>query len=626
MLTSALDILKDLNVEQRAIVKNINGSYLVLSGPGSGKTRCLVSRTQYMIRNNIDPASILLFTFTNKAANEIRERIQEAVEASAAEKITIGTYHSVCLRILKKHFRVLGLLRKNFSIYDQDDCYALIKRLAPTGTDYRSAMTYISRCKDHLISTDEALTIASVNKENEQFAEIYKAYQSCLLRNNAIDFDDIIYYVIKILENHENIRNSLVSQFRYITSDETQDASVSNIRLLELLTGNNNNTCMFLDDDQSIYGFRGADIKGVLKSASKFTDIKIMYLSCNYRSTQSIVNASISVINNNKSRMDKALFTENTNGDKIICFSKYNKEQEASNIYEIVKYLTTEKHLKYDDIAILYRNNTQSKSIEQQLLKNSIPYTLKNSIAFTERKEIKDLVAYLRLIVNHYDYEAFKRVINVPKRGLGVSTIEKISKYLDENSSMNTISACNAILRTKKLGTKYATKLKEFVSIITFLSDTVYDMEPYDFIKSMLVKLSYSEAIKEYDNENFGERYTHVLQFANLAKQYVDINDFISMFTVSSDSDEDDSNKVTLSTMHGCKGLEWPAVIVAGLNDPVIPGYSSVEEERRLFYVAITRARQYLFLSSYLYDKGRPDIMKHCRFIDEIDSQYITTI
>ena len=619
----ALDILKDLNKEQIEVVKNINGSYFVLSGPGSGKTKCLVSRTQYMLRNGILPESIVLFTFTIKAANEIKERIKAVIDPSIADKLTIGTYHSVCLRILKAHIDAVPIINKNFTIYDQSDSFSILKKIcSETAVEVREALNYISDKKDHLISYQDAILEAESPYEKKK-AEIYSIYQQHLIKNNAMDFDDIIFYTVQMLENHQKIRQNLNERYRYIVSDETQDASTSNLRLLELL-GFGNNVCMFLDDDQSIYGFRGADVTAVLQSTVKFPNMRTLHLNRNYRSTQTIVNASVDVINHNINRKEKELFTQNDSGVKIMYYTKYNKDQEATNVYNLVKYLT-KKGLSYNEIAVLYRNNALSKSVESAFLKGSIPYTIKNSISFFERKEVKDIIAYVRFITNPYDDEAFKRIINIPKRGIGPATISDIETYVDENKGKNILECCNKIIDEKIVLSKGAiNRLKPFIELISDLHEQSEVYLPADLVKEIINRINYIEVLKHDNAESWPDKYLNVMEIIDLAQQYMDIQDFLRSVMCAPEHDTSSSEeKVTLSTIHGCKGLEWKAVIIIGLNDDILPGRSNEEEERRLFYVAMTRAKEYLFMSRFMFDQGKPDAAKECRFIREIPSEYI---
>lgn len=622
----ALDILKELNKEQIDVVKSIKGSYFVLSGPGSGKTKCLVSRTQYMLRNGILPESIVLFTFTIKAANEIKERIKAVIDQSVADKLTIGTYHSVCLRILKANIEAVPLINKNFTIYDQSDSFSIMKKVcSETGVEVRDLANYISDMKDHLISYEEAMQLAETPYEKRK-AELYAVYQQTLIKNNSMDFDDIIYYTVKMLENHQKIKQALNDQYQYIVSDETQDASTSNLRLLELL-GYGNNVCMFLDDDQSIYGFRGADVEAVLGSTVKFPNMQILHLNRNYRSTQTIVNASVDVINNNKNRKEKELFTENTNGVKIMYYTKYNKDQEAANVYNLIKYLN-KNGIEYQDIAVLYRNNVLSKHVESALLKGSIPYAIKNSISFFERKEVKDIIAYVRFVTNPYDDEAFKRIINIPKRGIGPATISDIETYVEENKGKNILECCQKIIDEKIMLSKGAiNRLKPFIDLIRDLHQQSEVYMPADLVKEIVNRINYVDVLKHDHPEEWTDRYLNIMELVNLAEQFMDIQDFLRSVMCAPEHDNtENNNKVTLSTIHGCKGLEWKAVIIIGLNDEILPGRSGEEEERRLFYVAMTRAKEYLFLSRYLFDHGKPDAMQECRFIKEIPTEYITRI
>ncbi len=625
-MLNVFQILASLNPEQRTVVKSINGPYFVLSGPGSGKTKCLVSRTQYMLYNKIAPESILLFTFTVKAANEIKERIAESIDKSAAEKITIGTYHSVCLRILKKYYTWLGLFKENFTIYDQTDTSGILKKLCSSSTiDQQTIANYISDQKDNLLSPEESLKNSNTSIDNEK-ALLYSEYQKILVRNNAIDFDDILFYTVKLLQSFPKIREELNEQYKYIISDETQDASTSNICLLQLLSQKYNNICMFLDDDQSIYGFRGANLNSILSIPGHMQNMTILHLNQNYRSTQNIVNGALSVINHNKKREQKELFTCNQTGQNIIYTEKYNTEQESKNAINLVKYLVEKKGLAYSDVAILYRNNALSRPLESVLMQNNIPYSIKNGLAFFERKEIKDVLAYIRFILNHYDDEAFKRIINIPQRGIGTVTINKIEKYVDEHIGTDIIKCCEEIIANKMFGAGTLSKLKEFVDYINTSTEVIDDYMPHEFVTKLIREINYSAVLLKDDPDTYVDRYANVLQLVTMALGYIDIRDFVSSVALIQNTDEENDNKVTLTTMHGCKGLEWKAVIVIGLNDSVIPGRSDEEEERRLFYVAMTRAKEYLFLSRPIFTPKCSYANAKCRFIDEIDKQYVSDI
>lgn len=579
-----------------------------------------------MLYKDIKPESILLFTFTVKAANEIKERIAETIDKSAAEKISIGTYHSICLRILKKYYTSLNLFKENFTIYDQTDATNILKQLCSASSiDSINAANYISDKKDNLISPEEAIYQANTSIESE-YAKVYSEYQKILIRNNAIDFDDIIYYTVKILESFPKIKAALNEQYKYIISDESQDASTSNIRLLQLLAGDSNNICMFLDDDQSIYGFRGANLKSILKIPEQMKDMHILHLNQNYRSTKKIVNGALSVINHNRFRESKELFTNNELGSNIIYTEKYNTEQESKNAINTISYLINKKGLDYKDIAILYRNNALSKPLETALLQNSIPYTIKNSIAFFERKEIKDVLAYIRFILNHYDDEAFKRIINIPQRGIGAVTINKIEKYVDENIGTDIVTCCEQIINNKMLSAGVTQKLQGFIEYIKTMSDKIDDYRPAEFITKIIQDINYSMVLIKDDPDTYADKYSNVLQLITIAAGFIDIRDFISNTSIIQNSDEINENKVTLSTMHGCKGLEWKAVIIIGLNDSIIPGRSDEEEERRLFYVAMTRAKEYLFLSRPIFTPRCQTANHKCRFIDEINKEYLSDI
>lgn len=583
-----------------------------------------------MLYKGVPPESIILFTFTVKAANEIKGRIAEMIAPEIADKITIGTYHSVCLKILKKYYTSLNLFKENFTVYDQTDTANILKDLCIDNSyniDIYTIANYISNQKDNLLSPEDSYKNTTTPFEQAK-AQLYANYQKILIKNNAVDFDDIIFYTIKILQSFPNIRKTINSQYQYIVSDESQDASTSNIELLKILshdyeTNKSKNLCMFLDDDQSIYGFRGANLDTILNIPNKEPQVQILYLNRNYRSTPNIVNGALSVINNNKKRCSKELFTNNNIGSNITYFEKYNTDQEAKNIVNTINYLINKKGFEYKDIAILYRNNVLSRPIETVLMQNSMPYTIKNGMAFFEHKEIKDILAYIRFILNHYDNEAFKRIINIPSKGIGKATINKIELYVNEHNNTNIIECCKQMVIAKMFSKKVCDSLSDFIDYIEFNSKIIDDYTPANFVTHIIQTLNYSIILKDEDADTFAERYANVLQLAAIALGYIDIRDFINTTSLLRTSDDNIDNSITLTTMHGCKGLEWKAVFIIGLNDNVIPGRSNVEEERRLFYVAMTRAKEYLFLSRAIFNARNNMTSERCRFINEIDNQYI---
>lgn len=616
---TTLRLIKGLNAKQREVALDYTGPCFVSACPGSGKTLTLVKRTQYMIYKGVDPKEILLFTFTIKAANEIKNRIAKYV-GDAAQDITIGTYHSICLKLIKQYRKLLNL-NKHFTIYNDDDRNNIIKELVKGSTiDSKELSNYISRKKDLMESAQACWEYSlSHNGYDKNKAELYYKYQERLKKENAIDFDDIIFYAITLLQNFNYVKEAVNEQYKYIISDETQDASYSNLLLLKLLNGYNN-ICLFLDDDQSIYSFRGANVKEIINTEKHFGKMKSYVLDTNYRSTQTIVKAARELIANNKYRINKDCNTINDCGEKIIYTEKFNKEQEADYVASVIKFLTIKHKLKYSDIAVLYRNNVLSKAIETALLKTRIPYHIKNHINLMDRYEIKIIIHYMRFIMNPYDYEAFKYIVNIPKRSIGESTIQKIYTYWNENSSMDLLTACKSIELSKKV----KSNLKEFCKLIEELKYYINIEMPNEFILRIINVLNYTNYLKEYDVDNYCERYSNVIDLIEISKGFMNNEEFISSFMIDSEEIDSDEDQVNLMTIHSCKGLEWKAVILIGASNTILPGKDcDMEEERRLFYVAITRAQKYLFITRHKYEAGRPEPLSCSRFVKEINPEYI---
>ena len=632
-MTSRQNILDRLNEEQKLAVLDYYGPQFLVAGPGSGKTFTLVSRTQYMILDGINPSNILLFTFTNKAAKEIKERISRAVGEDTAKMITSGTYHSFCCRLLRQYGENLGY-KKGFSIFDSDDSKKLVKKITKgSDVDYNALIAYMSKQKRNLISPQKALEDAHQNEDD--FAKYYSEYQKSLFQQNSMDFDDLIYNTIRLLKRFPDVLAKVNSKYKYITADESHDSSNCDIELIRLLAGpedKGQNVCFILDDNQSIYGFRGADIAAVLGISRIFPNLKYYYLNQNYRSSKTIVEASKSMIANNSNQIEKNIFTSNEVGDKIIVFEEGNPQYEAIRIVKMIQTLHQKYNYNYKDIAILYRTSNQSRVIEEIFLKYKIPYEILSGINFYSRKEIKDIVAFIRFLVNPWDQEAFKRIVNIPKRGIGDKTIEKI---LDEaNNHMPPVdcyTACRNLLEKNEIKGKAKGGISQFLETIKTLGETMDDKTVPDLVSDIIKFSNYYEYLKDEAGDDYDDKVVNLLELVELSYSFNTLEEFLEQTSLDRKEDEDESDNVQLLTMHMSKGLEWDAVFCIGCNEGTNPHFRSlgstlaIEEERRLFYVAMTRAKKHLFLtrSKKIQQNGFFIDAKPSRFISEINKKYL---
>jgi DNA helicase-2/ATP-dependent DNA helicase PcrA len=621
-------ILDELNEEQRKPVKDYLGPQFIVAGPGAGKTKTIVSRTQYMILDGLNPSNFLLFTFTNKAAKEIKSRIANAIGDELAAEITMGTYHSFCCKLLRKYVseEVLGFDRY-FSIFDSDDSMKAIKKIKSDDIDEKKLADYISKKKHKMISPQKAL-----EDRDDQLAFYYSKYQDELWKQNAMDFDDLIYNCIRMLELFPEIKLRVNNKYRYISSDEYHDSSSADIRLIELLAGDERNVCFILDDNQSIYGFRGADLKAVLNIRNIFTDLKTFFLNQNYRSTNMIVNASKSLIAKNENQIKKKIFTENPTGDPVIYCEEADPAHEALRAVKLIQLVMKKYNYKYSDCAILYRTSAQSRIMEELLLKYNMPYEILSGLNFFNRKEIKDIVSIVSFIANNYNIERFTRIVNIPKRGIGDKTIEKI---IDESRAdiqqVDLITSCKTLLEKKKIKGKAKEGLTQFVEFIEDIMNTMDDLTIPELLNHIIEKSHYYEYLKETEAETYEDRVNNLNELIQLSYTYSSLEEFLEKACLDRKEDEDEEDKVQLLTMHMSKGLEWPCVIIIGCNEGTCPHarslafQSQIEEERRLFYVGMTRAEKNLFLlrpkrtmMNGFYVNARPS-----RFISEVDTNYL---
>lgn len=631
MQSEKLKILSELNEQQKKPVLDYKGASIVIAGPGSGKTFCVVSRVAYMIEDGVDPKSILLFTFTKKGANEIKERVTKHM-GTRAKNITVGTYHSFCGRLLRKYVHVLKIWKSNFSIYDADDSLSVITKIIKEDDELsksikpETASNRISRWKDDLMSAQDAISTSKENYE-KLCARIYDAYSRELRAQNAMDFDDLIFYMVKILEEYPDIKEKINKRYRFLIADESQDSSPRDLRLIELLGGKDMNVCLVGDDFQCIFSFRGSNIQSFFDFVEKYK-LKKFLLEQNYRSTRTIVSASKSVIEHNKDQFDKSVFTENDQGTPVVLYAMQDERSEAMRVTQIVKALE-KRGVPLNEIAVLYRMSYLSRKIEDSFLANSIKYRMLSGLPFYARQEIKDLMAYLRFIMNPMDQVALERALTRPKRGIGEVSLVSIftSVYEDDIIDVDQLSDISPDIKGKaKKG------YENFVTVVQELNDMYKNgSTPLELIERLIGLTGYLDFLKKEHKEDFDDRKRNIEELMNIAESYLMLEDFVGNMTINeTDSEEQDDNGVNMLTIHGSKGLEFKAVIIVGCNQGTIPHFKEVEagdisEERRLFYVGMTRAKELLFLtrSKMTIRNGAPSFTSPSVFLNEIDKQYI---
>ena len=635
------DILKGLNDKQYEAVVNTEGPCLVIAGAGSGKTKVLTHKIAYLIgEKQVKPWNILAITFTNKAANEMKERIGNLVGDVAAD-IWMGTFHSICVRILRRFIDRIGF-DSSFIIFDTSDQRTLVKAcIKSIGLDDkmftdRSVLSEISNAKNEMLEPDQYTVRANGDFRKEKIALVYEMYQKRLKENNAIDFDDIINYTIKILMENPDILEYYSDKFHYVLVDEYQDTNKAQFTLVKMLASKNGNITVVGDNDQGIYSFRGADISNILNFERDFPGTKIIKLEQNYRCTGNILKAANAVIKNNEVTYKKELWTENEVGNLPAVYSAKNEYDEGTYIAQQIEHLRREEYYKYSDFAILYRMNTQSRAIEEILRRESIPYKIIGGLKFYERKEIKDIISYLRLIQNPSDNLSLKRIINEPKRGIGKTSLDKI----EELSINSGVPMYEIIKNAEQYGlNRVFLNSREFVNAIEELRAKKDDIKISDLIKETLKKSGYTQALENENTIEAENRIENLDEFLTVAIEFEDesadnkLSDFLEGITLSSDIDnmEETEETVTLMTLHSAKGLEFPVVFLVGMEEGIFPGYKSIgepkelEEERRLCYVGITRAKEHLFLtcSKQRTIFGSTSCNQVSRFLREIPSDLL---
>lgn len=603
-----LNLLEKLNDKQREAASQIDGSILILAGAGSGKTRTITYRIAHMIENvGISPYSILAVTFTNKAAKEMRERVEELV-GDVAKACTISTFHSFGMRLLRMYGKEVGY-NSNFTIYDTDDQKRIVKailkgqNLSINGVKLteRDLVSMISKIKEQIKTLDEYSVM------NKQIVEVYDKYNRALLESNAMDFSDILLNTYKLLQKSE-ILEKVQNKYKYIMIDEYQDTNNLQYKIIDLIARKSSNLCVVGDENQSIYGFRGANILNILNFETNYNNAKIIKLEENYRSTTTILDAANELIKNNKSSKDKKLWTQNGKGDLIKVLACDNARDEVSRIIEIIK----ENHqngIAYRDMTILYRTNAQSRLFEEGFLRYNIPHKVFGGISFYSRAEIKDIIAYLSIIVNPQDELNLQRIINVPKRKVGEKGIEKIVTYARENN-LNLLEALSHIKEISGLTVVGKEKILEMYDIIKELKDLSYTETASYIVQTLIDKIKYIDYIKEnYSDaeariENIDEFKNSILELENVVGE-LRLNEYLENVSLISATDdlEEKSDYVKLMTIHNSKGLEFPIVFLVGFENEIFPGSRAMfeekemEEERRLCYVALTRAEKKLYLS-----------------------------
>lgn len=636
-------IFDTLNDRQCEAVKHTEGPLLITAGAGSGKTKVLTCRIAHLLELGVAPYRILAITFTNKAAKEMKERVTNLVGAQA-DSIWLSTFHSFCAKLLR--FEVDGFhgYTRNFTIYDSSDQLVLVKdclkklNLDDKQFTPRSVLGTISSAKNVLMDA-KAFAAKASDFYEQKVADVYALYQEKLRENNAVDFDDLLFLAVRLLQENEEVREKYQSRFQYILVDEYQDTNHAQYALTKILAARWRNICVVGDADQSIYAWRGADIRNIIDFTRDYPDAASIKLEQNYRSTKTILHAANAVIDNNESRPKKTLWTENPTGNKIIHYQAQTEHDEADYIAGVIYNRHEISHEPYGDMAILFRTNAQSRVLEEKLMRYAIPYTMVGGTKFYDRKEIKDVLAYLRLLYNPEDSLSLTRIINVPKRNIGATTMEHVAAYAEAQgiSLFEALSSTDEIPVTKRA----KASLENFAAMIFDLLNDIEGKDVLSLIETVIKQTGYGDMLdKEAEHDPQGEsRKENVGEFLSVAKDYMDSNpegnlqDFLENVALVSDVDDFESSdsKVTLMTLHAAKGLEFPVVFLTGLDEGLFPHSrtlmdpAQVEEERRLAYVGITRAERQLYVTNAVTRTmyGRISAYMPSRFLAEIPPQFM---
>lgn len=648
------NILDNLNKEQREAVQTIQGPLLVLAGAGSGKTKLLTSRIAYLIQNGVKPRNILAVTFTNKAAKEMKERLGNILGENIVKYMWVGTFHGICGRILRENienysFQSGKKLDKNFSIYDENDSNAVIKqaikKLNLDDKVYQPKLvkSVISNAKNKM---QDAYTFATFARDfkSQKIAAIYEEYENALNNNNAIDFDDMLLLTVKLLEQCKEVRQLYYDRFQHILVDEFQDTNMAQYKLINMLYTNlepeipdERSLCVVGDVDQSIYSWRGADYTIILNFQKDFKKTKLIKLEQNYRSTANILNVANAIIENNTERVDKVLYSQKGDGELIDYYEAQDEADEANFIASRIK---QDSGGDYNRYAILYRTNSQSRALEEACMAAGIPYRIYGGLKFYDRKEIKDIIAYLKLIYNLDDSQSFRRIVNVPKRAIGDTTVKALSDFADSKD----VSLFEAIkeIEESELSPRVQSKLKDFAELILKFKNAVGSYSLQEFVTLVIEKSGYLAELQSQNTPESEADIENLQELVNVAGEFVPeesdnaLGEFLQQVALVSDLDgmDDISNNVTLMTLHSAKGLEFPIVFLAGCDEGVFPHQrtfnipSEMEEERRLMYVGVTRAEEKLYLSSAKRRQmwGEYKYYNPSRFIEEIPRQLLNSI
>lgn len=651
-----MDLLNDLNEAQRAAVEYIDGPSLVIAGAGSGKTRVLTYKIAYLLSQGMKPWSIMALTFTNKAAREMKERIGKLVGNDLAQHLYMGTFHSIFSRILRAEAEHIGF-NNNFTIYDESDSRSLIKAIVKEmGLDdkkYKPAAVHakISMAKNNLMSAAAYESDAAIFEQNKraqmpEVGKIFVAYVQRCKQANAMDFDDLLTLTYQLFREHEDIRHKYAARFDYVLVDEYQDTNHVQMSIVMQLCQEKQRVCAVGDDSQSIYSFRGANIDNILNYQRQFQGTRLFKLEQNYRSTQTIVEAANSLIKHNRNQIPKDVFSENAKGEKIQYKPAYSDKEEAAIVAKDVKRIKREDGCQYNDFAILYRTNAQSRSFEEEFRKQGIPYRIYGGLSFYQRKEIKDIIAYFRLVANPDDEEAIKRIINYPARGIGATTVMKIADCAHQNqvSFWEVIGAPEQYGLAVNKGTM--NKLETFRLLISSFIERAQTTDVYELGDAIIKESGISQDIMSGKDADDLARQENLEEFLSGMSAFVEerreegrfdelfLQDYLQDVALLTDADSDgdkDEPRVSLMTVHAAKGLEFPTVFVVGLEENIFPSPLSaaslreLEEERRLLYVAITRAEKHCILTNAKnrWRYGKMEFDNPSRFIDEIDSKLI---
>lgn len=663
-MTQEEHILSELNEQQQLAVKQIDGPVMVLAGAGSGKTRVLTYRIAYMLARNVNPYRVLALTFTNKAAAEMRARIVSLVGGDVAKAVTMGTFHSVFYRILRAEAEKIGFTR-NLTVYDTDDSKSLIKNIVkdinldPKVYAPNFILNRISMAKSNLLSAEEYaanndIMVADAASGRPHIHEIFARYNARLRRADAMDFDDLLFYMNVLLRDFPDMLYKYQNRYNYILVDEYQDTNFAQYLIVKKLSAAHQNICVVGDDAQSIYGFRGANIQNILNFRRDFPTAQIYKLERNYRSTQNIVNAANAIIKNNKDQMPKEVWSGNEVGAPIQVIHSNSDTDEAFTVANAIFETKMVEHATNRQFAILYRTNIQSRTLEEALVKRNIPYKIYGGLSFYKRKEIKDMLAYFRLTINHYDEESLRRIINYPMRGIGDTTVSRIAATAQEHNAHFWDVVANPIKHDLGAGNAVTNKLIEFADMIKGFSAQLRTTDAYELAKQIALKTGIVKMLKENTDEK--ERVDHLEELLDSIKGFIEkepessfdertgelIEDYFPsldhfMESIALLSDEDENNaeegadRVSLMTIHSAKGLEFDYVFITGLEENLFPSSLCVnsrqemEEERRLFYVALTRARKKVILTcaQTRYRFGTLQFCEDSRFLEEIPKQYL---